>query len=132
MGFRFHRRLALTRGLGVNLSKSGVSFSLRSKAGTIGARGFSIRSGIPGFYYRKNWGKSSGAGAIIGLIFILFSLILGVVSIAIPIFRLALWLFIFLPFNLIYWLILTAYDFVSYLSKKHETSETVTGTDEDT
>lgn len=129
MGFRFHRRLALTRGLGVNLSKSGPSFSLRSKAGTIGIRGFSIRSGIPGFYFRKNWGKSSGAGAIVGLVFMFLSLILVVVSIAIPIFRLVLWLFIFFPFNLLYWLILTVYDIVLYLNKKDGTSGTVTDKD---
>lgn len=52
MGFRYQKRVKLGKGVGLNVSKSGVSPSLRTKYGSIGSKGFSIRTGIPGLSYR--------------------------------------------------------------------------------
>ncbi len=38
MGFRFYRRVNLGSGLGLNLSKWGVSTTLRTKYGSFGSR----------------------------------------------------------------------------------------------
>lgn len=121
MGFIFQRRLNLGKGLGFNVSKSGVSPSVRTKFGTIGAKGFSIRTGIPGFYYRKRWsGKRSG-----GLIdFILFGLIFLFFFLTWEIFVL---IFSFV-FNIFKWLVLTIYDLIMYViksSKKAENNELI-------
>ena len=48
MSFRFQKRIKLGKGLGLNLSKKGVSASYRTKRGTVGSKGYSIRTGIPG------------------------------------------------------------------------------------
>jgi uncharacterized protein YegL len=63
MGFRYFRRINLGRGVGLNVSKSGVSPSYRTRFGSIGPRGFSVRSGIPGLSYRG--GRSKGGGAAV-------------------------------------------------------------------
>ncbi|MEQ8926079.1 MAG: hypothetical protein RLO81_09725 [Fulvivirga sp.] len=49
------------------MSKSGASFSQRTGWGSIGSRGFSIRTGIPGLYFRKSWGKG-GSGLVVYLV----------------------------------------------------------------
>jgi uncharacterized membrane protein len=77
MGFRFQKRVSLGRGLGINLSKSGTSASVRTRSGSIGTRGFSLRTGIPGLSYRGSWGK--GGGAFIAL----FLLAWGVIYLAV-------------------------------------------------
>lgn len=59
MGVRYQRRMNFGSGLGLNLSKSGASPSYRTKAGGIGAKGFSIRTGLCGLSYRPSWGKGS-------------------------------------------------------------------------
>ncbi len=59
MGFRFQKRINLGKGFGFNISKSGISPSLRTKSGSISSKGFSVRTGIPGVSYRKSY-KSSG------------------------------------------------------------------------
>lgn len=64
MGFRFQRRLNLGKGLGLNVSKSGIGSSFRGRYGSIGSTGFSIRSGIPGLSFRQGWGKG-GQGALV-------------------------------------------------------------------
>lgn len=56
MGFRYHKRINLGDGVGINVSKSGVSTSVRTKYGTIGSKGFSIRTGIPGLTWRSGFG----------------------------------------------------------------------------
>ncbi|MTI24997.1 DUF4236 domain-containing protein [Fulvivirga kasyanovii] len=66
MSFRYQRRINLGKGSHLNISKSGASFSKRTKFGSVGSRGFSIKTGIPGLSFRKRWGKSSG-----GLVFFL-------------------------------------------------------------
>jgi hypothetical protein len=68
MGFRFQKRINFGSGFGLNLSKSGVRASFRTKRGSIGSNGFSIKTGIPGFSYRKSFGKSR-SGCIVLLVF---------------------------------------------------------------
>jgi hypothetical protein len=46
MGFRFQKRIKLGKGIGLNISKSGISPSIRTKKGSISSKGYSIR---------KNW-----------------------------------------------------------------------------
>lgn len=75
MGIRYQKRIRLTKGLGLNVSNRGVSSSYRNKHGTIGSRGFSIRTGIPGLSFRSSWGKSKEGLA--------FLLILGTVYLAV-------------------------------------------------
>lgn len=64
MGFSYRKRINLGKGLGLNLSSAGVSGSYRTRMGSVGSSGYSIRTGIPGLTYRASWGKS-GIGLII-------------------------------------------------------------------
>ncbi|MEK6879375.1 MAG: hypothetical protein AABY22_07205 [Nanoarchaeota archaeon] len=57
MGWIFHRRIKLGNGLGINISKSTFSPSLRTPLGTIGTKGYSVRTPIKGVYYRKRFAK---------------------------------------------------------------------------
>ncbi|WP_266202755.1 hypothetical protein [Pontibacter kalidii] len=68
MGFRYNKRLGGSRGWGLNVSGSGITPSYRSKYGSVGPRGFSIRTGIPGLSFRQGFGKSKGNGAVIALV----------------------------------------------------------------
>ena len=68
MGFRYQKRINLGNGGGFNLSKTGISYSQRTKYGSIGSKGFSIRTGIPGLTFRSSWGKSK-EGVIVLLVF---------------------------------------------------------------
>ena len=77
MGFRFYRRVNLGNGLGLNLSKSGVSPGIRTSSGSIGTRSFSLPTGIKGLYYR---GSTGGKNA--GLVMLLILLISGVFILA--------------------------------------------------
>ncbi len=53
MGWRFFRRIKLFGGLGLNLSKKGISASIRTPFGSVNSRGgYSIRTPIPGLSYR--------------------------------------------------------------------------------
>jgi hypothetical protein len=52
MSIRFFKRINLFSGLGLNLSKSGASVSVRTPLGTIGQKGISIKTGIPGLTLR--------------------------------------------------------------------------------
>ncbi|WP_420868325.1 DUF4236 domain-containing protein [Aestuariivivens sediminis] len=73
MGFRYHKRIKLGKNLGVNISKSGLNPTYRNKKGSIGPKGFSVRTGIPGLTYRKTFSKSRG-GCLLGiLIFLILS-----------------------------------------------------------
>tara|TARA_R110000868_G_scaffold200673_1_gene448208 strand:+ start:463 stop:1074 length:612 start_codon:yes stop_codon:yes gene_type:complete len=73
MGLRYQKRVNLGSGYGLNLSKSGISTSYRSKYGSVGPRGFSIRTGIPGLTFRSSFGKSKKKdGAIVTLMILLF------------------------------------------------------------
>lgn len=68
MGIRYQKRVNLGDGMGLNLSKSGISSSYRTKYGTIGAKGFSIRTGIPGLTYRSGYRKSKGIDGVLTLV----------------------------------------------------------------
>ncbi|OOV18629.1 DUF4236 domain-containing protein [Flavobacterium sp. LM4] len=54
MGFRFQKRIRLGGGLGLNISKSGISPSLRTKMGTFSKNGYSNKTGIPGLRYQSS------------------------------------------------------------------------------
>ncbi len=76
MGFRFQKRIKLGKGLNFNISKSGITPSYQTKQGSISSRGYSVKTGVPGVTYRKNFSKSSKGGcAGVLLIFIVLSAI---------------------------------------------------------
>lgn len=84
MGFNYSKRVNLGNGVGLNVSKSGVSSSYRGKYGSIGSRGFSIKTGIPGLSFRGGWGGSrsrNGNEAIIKFVVwvILAGFVLGLI-----------------------------------------------------
>lgn len=119
MGFRIQRRLNVTRGMGLNISKSGISPSLRSSFGSIGPKGFSIRTGIPGLSFRSGYGKNSGGlGWILMVTVALIPLFVNLLFIAAQVaYLLAVWvvrLFIIAPFNLVVWAVQTLRDYVAY------------------
>lgn len=73
MSFRYQKRVNLGKGVGLNVSRRGVSASARTKFGSVGTRGFSIRTGIPGLSYRSSWGKSKEGLVILlalGLVYV--------------------------------------------------------------
>ena len=77
MSFRFQKRIKLGKGLGVNISKSGITTSYRTKKGSISSKGYSVRTGMPGLTYRKTFSKSSKSGcAATSLILIAFSILI--------------------------------------------------------
>jgi hypothetical protein len=107
MGFRFQRRLNLGGGWGLNAGLSGGSLSYRSRQGSIGTKGFSLRTGIPGLTYRRSWGKNAGAAALIVL----------VVTVAFGALAIALRILLFvlpLLWNCLAWIVLTLYDLCVY------------------
>lgn len=63
MGIRYSKRIGGNKGWGLNVSGSGISSSYRSKYGSIGSKGFSIKSGIPGLTFRSSWGRGKNKGA---------------------------------------------------------------------
>lgn len=65
MGFRFSKRINLGGGLGLNVSKSGISPSLRTKGGTISNKGFSLKTGVSGVNYRNNFAKAKSSGCVL-------------------------------------------------------------------
>lgn len=89
MGFRYQKRVNLGDGAGLNISKSGISPSVRSQFGTFGTRGFSIRTGIPGLTWRGGTGKNTAA------IWLLFMMVTGLVLVIYNLIRLLLFLIAF-------------------------------------
>ena len=58
MGFRFRKRINIFKGLGLNLSKSGISTSVKTKNGSVNSQGkYTIRTGIPGLTWHGSLGK---------------------------------------------------------------------------
>lgn len=111
MGFRFSRRVNLGGGVGLNLSKSGVSPSYRSKFGSIGPRGFTVRTGIPGLSYRAGKGRGGDAA----LIALLVSLSIAAIVIA------AVVAWNILRFG--FWAIVETYHFFLRRKLKHDAGE---------
>ena len=71
MGLRIQKRINLGKGLGLNISKSGISSSFRNKLGSISSKGYSIKSGIPGLTYRGLFNRSSNkSGCLVILVII--------------------------------------------------------------
>ncbi len=54
--------------MGINVSKSGVTPSYRTKRGSISTKGYSIRTGIPGLSYRKKFSKTKNSGCVLALV----------------------------------------------------------------
>lgn len=71
MGFRYQKRINLGKDLGLNISKSGISPSFRTKGGTLSSKGYSIRSGIPGMTYRKTFSKSKNSGCMLFVVILI-------------------------------------------------------------
>lgn len=96
MGLRYQKRIGGNKGFGLNLSGSGVSSSYRTKYGTVGSKGFSVRSGIPGLSFRGSYGrgKDKGATALIILGIIVTGFILYYSAIILYNFALFLWWFL--------------------------------------
>lgn len=103
MGFRFQRRIRLGGGWGLNASGSGASLSHRSRHGSVGTRGFSLRTGIPGLSFRQSWGKNSGAMAVLVLCFVALAAIVKVLLHLLPL----LW-------QCLAWVVLTVHDLCRY------------------
>lgn len=55
MPFRYQRRINFGGGWGFNLSLRGISTSYRSRYGSVGPRGFSFKTGIPGLTFHQSW-----------------------------------------------------------------------------
>lgn len=79
MGFKFQKRIKLGKGLGIHISKSGLTPSYRNKRGSISTKGFSVRTGISGLSYRKGFNKSKNKGCVFVLALFLLIPVLGVV-----------------------------------------------------
>lgn len=62
MGFRFQKRINFGKGIGLNISKSGITPSVRTKSGSLSTKGYSIKTGISGVGYRKNFSNSKNSG----------------------------------------------------------------------
>ncbi len=73
MSFRFQKRINLGKGLSLNISKTGISPSFRTKAGSISTKGYSVRTGVSGINYRKSFSKSSKSGCMLSLIIFIAS-----------------------------------------------------------
>lgn len=76
MGFKLQKRIKLGKNLGLNVSKSGISPSYRTKKGTISTKGFSVRTGIKGVTYRKSFAKTKQQGCLLTLLLFLFAIVL--------------------------------------------------------
>ncbi|MFN3530151.1 MAG: DUF4236 domain-containing protein [Bacteroidia bacterium] len=92
MSIRYQRRINMGKGLGLNLSKSGVSTSYRGKWGSIGSSGFSIRTGIPGLSYRKYSGKGKNDGLVLLTILLFIGIFVLVALLLYNLFLLLQWL----------------------------------------
>jgi hypothetical protein len=110
----------LGRGVGLNVSKSGISPSVRTRYGSLGTKGFSVRTGIPGLTYRQGFGRKSDGGLIVALILIVVALLPFLLQLAVVIAR-VLWvvgvwliqLLIIAPFNLLCWLVQSLADYIA-------------------
>ena len=95
MGFRFQKRVSLGGGLGLNISKSGVSPSYRTRYGSISPRGFSFRTGVAGLTYRSGFGgrkRKGNAGDALLLLFVAFWLVIISLLIILKLIELFFWL----------------------------------------
>lgn len=68
---------------------------MRSRSGSIGTRGYSVRTGIPGLYFRGSWKKgrsgrrsTSGLGSVFALIAFPFQLIVALFHVGVLVIKL--------------------------------------------
>ncbi|MFM2157480.1 MAG: hypothetical protein RL516_2229 [Bacteroidota bacterium] len=95
MGFRFQKRVSLGSGLGLNISKSGVSPSYRTRYGSISSKGFSFRTGVAGLTYRSGFGgrkRKGNSGDALLLLFVAFWLVIISLLIILKLIELFFWL----------------------------------------
>lgn len=71
MSFRYQKRIKLGKGFGLNISKTGISPSYRTKRGSLSSKGYSVKTGIPGLTYRKTFNKAKNSGCIMMLLLII-------------------------------------------------------------
>tara|TARA_R110002051_G_scaffold325872_1_gene432755 strand:+ start:1469 stop:1723 length:255 start_codon:yes stop_codon:yes gene_type:complete len=81
MSFRFNKRIKLSKSIGINVSKSGITPSVRTKSGGLSSKGYSIRTGIPGLTYRKTFSKAKNSGCMVSILITLTIIILFVENI---------------------------------------------------
>ncbi|REG90488.1 DUF4236 domain-containing protein [Flavobacterium aquicola] len=81
MGLSFRKRVNLGSGLGLNISKSGISPSIRTKAGSISSKSFSVKTGVSGVSYRKNFSTAKNSGCMMLLTILGIMVLLLIVSI---------------------------------------------------
>lgn len=74
MAFRFNKRIKLGKGFGININKSGITPSYRTKKGSISSKGYTVRTGIPGLTYRKAFSKRKNSGCLV-LLLIMISIL---------------------------------------------------------
>ncbi|MBM1105042.1 DUF4236 domain-containing protein [Aurantibacter crassamenti] len=77
MSYRFNKRIKVGKGIGLNISKSGITPSYRNKKGSLSSKDYSIRTGIPSLTYRKTFSKAKNSGCLI-ILFTFFSVLLGI------------------------------------------------------
>jgi len=70
MAFRFNKWVSLGKGLGLNISKSGITPSYRSRRGSVSSKGYSVRTGIPGLTYRKRLSMTGNNGCLVTFLFL--------------------------------------------------------------
>lgn len=80
MGFRFQKRIKLGKRFGINISKSGITPSYRTKRGSLSSKGYSIRTGISGLNFRKSFKKSKSNGCLIVILSLLMTSTLSIIS----------------------------------------------------
>ncbi|HBD25672.1 DUF4236 domain-containing protein [Flavobacterium sp.] len=68
MSFRIQKRINLGKGIGLNVSKSGITPSIRTKSGSLSTKGYSVKTGISGISYRKNFSNSKNSGCAVFLL----------------------------------------------------------------
>jgi hypothetical protein len=95
MSLRYRRRVNLGNGHGLNVSGSGVSYSKRTSWGSVGTRGFSLRTGIPGLYFYQPWSRKrkKNETGIVFLLLLLYFALIAAVQIVFWVFRFLIWLF---------------------------------------
>ena len=114
MGFRVHRRINVGGGLGFNVSKSGISPSVRTPYGSFGPKGFSLRTGIPGLSYRSSRKKGNFLEALLLGIVLAVSVMLLWITIRVA-WRLLLYLL-----SIVVWVVINLVDFIGSLFDKKE------------
>ncbi len=111
MGIIYQKRVGKEKGAGVNISKTGLSASYRGKFGSFGTTGFSIKTGIPGLYFRSYSNKNKGLSTIIILAgFLIYALFYFQLLLVYNLILLTIWIFKTL-FNLLF-------TFCSFLYRK--------------